>query len=141
MSTIYVDFAVCPCGEQTALRPAKPESSNSRLQPSETDEGSVLIACLRCKRVYNFDTSYLVSKPSPWGIGPYNPDAPMSVFPIPIECDWVGCKAHLVVHVVLKSDTSNAELESRKQDLLNWTFLDATCPDGHEYPRILKIQG
>src|SRR2546423_14108524 len=133
MSTIFVDFAVCPCGEQTAVRPTTPAIANANPQSSETDEYSILLACPKCKRVYTFDTDCLVSLPTPWGIGPYNPEAPTRVFHVPVSCAQLDCGARPRITVQMKSNTSAEEL---RQERLSWRWSedDLRCSVGHAIP-------
>jgi hypothetical protein len=127
MSTIYVDFAVCPCGEQTAIRPAKTALATENRQSSETDNDSIAVACPKCRRVYTFHTGEMVPIPTPWGVGPYNPEAPMTVFRVPIECDVLNCKAQLLVHTLLKSHTTDAQVE---EATMHWNTSELLCPAG-----------
>jgi hypothetical protein len=127
MNTFLVDFAFCPCGELTAIQPTKPVIPDTNPQPYGSVEGSIVVACTKCKRVYRFDTGYLKSFPLPMGIGPDNPQAPMSVFRVPIECDDLNCSAQIVVHIMLRSSTTAAELEDVQ---MSWTTSEMFCPSG-----------
>ena len=131
MNTFLVDFAFCPCGEMTAIQPTKLAIPDTSPQPYESVEGSIVVACVRCKRVYRFDTGYLQSRSTASGVGPYNPQAPMRVFQVPIACGWEGCSAQLVVHVMLNSNTTVAEIEKEKAA---WIFSELRCPEGHPFP-------
>jgi hypothetical protein len=119
MSTMFVDFAICPCGEQTAIQPSTPVIPNVRPQPSETIGGSIFVACPKCKRIYRFDTAYLVSVPTTKGLAPYNPDSPIRVFQVPIECDGLNCGTLATVFVTLSATTTHVELEKEKA---TWIF-------------------
>jgi hypothetical protein len=115
----------------TAVQPTKLAIPDTNPQPYESVEGSIVVACTRCKRVYRFDTGYLQSRSTATGIGPYNPQAPMRVFQVPIECGWVGCSAQLVVHVMLKSSTTAAELEKERA---TWICSEIEVPRGASVP-------
>jgi len=101
----------------TAIQPSKLAIPDTNPQPYASVEGSIVVACMRCKRVYRFDTGYLQSRSTTSGVGPYNPLAPMRIFEVPIACGWVGCSAQLVVHAMLSSSTTAAETRKRKGDL------------------------
>ena len=130
MNTVYMfDFARCRCGFPTPIRPSMPLLPTSNRRLSETDDAPVVVACNECKRVFWADQ--LKSEQSFWGVGPYVRDAPMRIFQVTIPCDDLGCSAHLVAHVVLKSNTTDAELEEEKA---NWILRGMSCPEGHEFP-------
>jgi hypothetical protein len=111
MSIFLVDFAVCPCGEQTPVRPSTLVIPNSGPQPLERDSGPIFVACMKCKRVYSFDTHYLLSRQTTMGVGPNNPEAPMTVFQVPIPCGRLNCNSHLRIHAFLKTNTNDAEMK------------------------------
>lgn len=73
----------------------------------------------------------LVAQETPWGVGPYNPEAPMAVFRVPIECDKLDCRSRLLVHGLLRSDTTASELEALKR---SWSLGGLACPEGHPFP-------
>src|SRR5258708_39804133 len=71
----YVDFAVCPCGERSAIQPTKPVIPDENPQPSGSVEGWIVVACAKCKRIYRFDTGNILSIPTERGLAPHNPDS------------------------------------------------------------------
>jgi hypothetical protein len=127
MNMFLVDFSVCPCGEQTAVRPSNLDPPSNDPRWSEREDELLAIACTKCNRVYRFGTADLVSQPTTKGIGPYNPEAPMTVFRVPIECDVVDCKAQLLVHVLLKSGTTGAGI---KEATMRWNTSELFCLSG-----------
>ena len=63
------------------------------------------------------------------GVGPHAPEAPTTVFQVPIECDELNCDSRLPVHVELKSSTSSEEIE-RLID--SWEVVGVECAD-HDF--------
>jgi uncharacterized Zn-finger protein len=138
MNTHLVDFAFCPCGEQTAIQPTKPVISDTHPQPYESVEGSIVVACTRCKRVYRFDTGYMLSLPTREGLAPYAPDAPTRVFRVPIQCAVEGCLTPAVIHVTLNSNTTAEQLQA-VIDAWWWDIL--RCPSGDAIPpRTIRLE-
>jgi hypothetical protein len=90
-----------------------------------------VFACNQCRRVYSLRMDELEPIPTPWGVGPYNPEAPTRVFQVPIECDDLGCSTQLLVHVELKSSTTD---EQMVEEIKTWRYLGVKCPKGHDYP-------
>jgi len=129
----YVDVAACRCGEQNAIQPTKPVIPDENPQPSGTVEGVIVVACKKCKRVYNFDTDYLASIPTTQGLAPYYPDAPTRVFRVPISCDESNCAARPLVHVEMSASTSAEQL---RQERLSWRWSqgELRCREGHAIP-------
>ena len=70
MSTYLVDFAFCPCGARTAIQPTMPVIPDTHPQPYESVEGAIFVACPKCRRVYRFDTSYMLLLDSREGVAP-----------------------------------------------------------------------
>ena len=130
---IYIDFSVCPCGEQNAIQPTKLVIPDVHPQPSAPVEGAIAVACKKCKRVYSFDTDYLVSIPSPQGLAPYVPDSPMRVFRVRVVCDQPNCAARPVIHAEMNASTSAEQL---RQKALSWRWSqgDLRCTEGHAIP-------
>jgi hypothetical protein len=133
MSTVFADFAVCPCGEQSPIRPTKPATSNASPLSSEKDENPIFVACWRCKRVYMYDTRSLVSLPIEWGLAPDNPQSPIRIFRVPIECDEPNCQARPLVHVTLNSNTTAEKLQKEKA-AWRWSETVLRCHLGHKIP-------
>jgi len=138
MTTVmFFDFARCTCGHLTAIRPSKILTPNVNQQPIDTDEDPVIVACIECKCVAEFEIDDLQSYPTPQGYGPYNPDAPTRVFQVPIKCDDLHCDSQRLTHVVLNANTSDEELLV-EQKKWRWKEGDLTCErSGHviPYPR------
>ena len=127
MSISRLDFAFCPCGERTPIRPSTLAILDGGPQLSKTYTDPIFVACTKCKRVYKFDTAYFLPEPTTMGIGPYSPEAPMTVFQVPIECDALNCKARLLVHALLKSGTTDAGIE---EATMWWSTSELFCPSG-----------
>lgn len=133
MTVFLVDFAGCKCGNLTAIRPTRVVIPGVNPQPLEPDADSILVACNKCKRVYPFDTDDLESHQTTMGIGPYSPDAPLSVFRVSLECDDLDCQAQIQVIANLNSRATDAELEKEKASW-RWVEGDLTCDVGHVLP-------
>jgi hypothetical protein len=133
MNTIYFDYAVCPCGKQTAVRPTKLALSSGRPQPSETYEPPILVACPQCNRVYSFDTSSLVAIPVDLMEAQNNPASSTRVFQVSISCDGVECKARPVVHVSMSANTTEKQLHEERSKW-RWANGEFRCSDGHLIP-------
>jgi hypothetical protein len=129
-----VDHAKCPrCGNYIPIRP-------SSLLPPETDprwkekgDDQVLFACRPCTRVYSVNKDELEQRPTAMGVGPSAPEAPTTVFRVPIACDEQECWPQLLVHVELRSNTSREQL---KVERLTWRWADDNlrCSRGHDIP-------
>jgi hypothetical protein len=128
---VLFDFARCRCGFPTPIRPSKIVPPGESRKSLETGDETIVVACKECKRVFMADQ--LKSETTLWGLAPYNPEAPMRVFRVPIECDELNCSARLLVHVMLRSDTTDAELEKEKVGW-RWAEGDLTCDLGHILP-------
>jgi len=130
---VYVDFAFCPCGERTAIQPTKPVIPDTNPQPYESVEGSIFVACPKCKRVYKFDTGYMLALDTPSGVAPYSPEAPMRVFRVPMKCDELNCEARLVIHAMLNASTTDEQLR-KEMAAWNWSESYLRCEFGHPQP-------
>ena len=131
MNTFFVDFAKCVHGHYSPIRPSSLLPPGTDQQWTEKDDGPVAFACNECRRVYSVNADELQSLPTGSGVGPYNPNSPIRVFQVPIECDALDCSAQLLVHVVLKSNTTAEQLLEQTR---TWRYVDVKCPGGHEYP-------
>ncbi len=132
MNTRYVDFAFCPCGEQTAIQPTKPMTPDTNPQSLESVEGSIIVACTKCKRVYRFDIGYMLSLPTPRGVAPYVPEAPTCVFRVPILCEKADCLARPVIVVEMSANTTAEQLQEEKT---KWSPIGVLwCNHGHDIP-------
>jgi hypothetical protein len=122
-----IDFAKCPRGHYTPIRLSSyaPEETDPRWK--EKGDAPVVFACNQCRRVYSLRTDELEPRPTPWGVAPYNPEAPTRVFQVPIECDELGCSAQLLVHVELKSNTTVEQLKEARATW-RWAEGDLACP-------------
>jgi hypothetical protein len=131
MNIAPFDFAECQCGFSIPIRPSKIPLPNKDQQSSGTGDEAVVVACSQCKRVFEVDQ--LRSEETLLGFAPANPEAPMRVSQVPIECDRLDCSAQLVVHIMLKSNTTAAELENEKATW-RWDEGELTCHRGHVQP-------
>jgi hypothetical protein len=127
----YFDFLRCKCGYPTQLRP--PTFAPEETDPIWTnlDETSAFVACIRCKRVYRVADLLMESIPATQGLAPYDPEAPMRVFLVPLGCDELGCEAQRIVIAVRRHDTGPPELGG---EAATWVWADLKCPEGHEIP-------
>jgi hypothetical protein len=98
---------------------------------SESDTPPPVVACVECKRVYDYRGQKPKGVPSPEGLAPASPHASMRVFEVLFECDELDCTAQLLVIAVLKSSTSAEELQNEKD---RWRLVDLKCPVGHVVP-------
>jgi len=98
-------------------------------QWTKTDDPLVFVACSECMRVYSFETQKLEERPSDYGLSPYNPEAPMHVFPTQLRCDAVGCGDSLTVLAVRRRNISPDALKEEKE--IRWHWQGLTCPSGH----------
>jgi hypothetical protein len=127
-----VDFAKCPREHYTAIRPSSLLPTENDPQWKARDNPPVVFACNECRRVYSVNKDELEQRPTGMGVGPYNPEAPTTVFQMPIECDDSDCSAQLLVHVWRNSNTTAEQmLEQRK----TWLFVGVKCPEGHDFPK------
>src|ERR1700693_3393127 len=108
--TIYLEFAECPLGHPTPIRPAMLYPLGDDQEWSDLDAQPVVVACSECKRVYSFETQRLVERATNDGLSPYNPDAPMHAFQVKLLCGEAGCDTPLSVIAVRKRDTTAEEL-------------------------------
>lgn len=125
MNATYLDFAQCRCGYRTPIRPSKPVIPNEDQEWTGTDDEFLFVACSECKWVYSVETKNLVEAQSLWGLEPYNPGAPMRLFPVSLPCDEAGCGTQLPVIAVRKSNTSAAALQA---EIANWHTEGLRCP-------------
>src|SRR2546427_8801205 len=88
MNAPYVlDFARCPGGHPTPIRPSKPAPEEADQKWTESGSEPLFVACSRCKRVYRVEYHQLESRSSSYGLHPYHEEARLHVFQVPIECD------------------------------------------------------
>jgi hypothetical protein len=129
MAPRLLDFVRCKCGHPTPLRPSTlaPEETDPRWK--ETDDEPVAVACIQCKRVYSAAGLPVESILTEYGVSPYDPEAPMRVFRVFLECDEIGCNSPLRVIAVRKSDTTVEALEKEKRT--TWTWRELKCPSDH----------
>lgn len=129
IGVFVVDFAKCPREHHVAIRPAHliPPETDPRWK--EKDDDPVVFACNECRRVYSVNKNELEQRPTGMGVGPYNPEAPTTVFQVPIECDNLDCSAQLLVHAWLNSNTTAEQIEEAK---LGWTVVGIKCAD-HDF--------
>jgi hypothetical protein len=128
-----VDHAKCIRGHYIPIRPSNLLPLETHPQWKEKGDDPVVFACNECRRVYSQRTDELEPRPTPWGVGPYNPAAPMRVFQVPIGCDDLNCGAQLLVHAAMKSDTTVEQLIEAKA-AWRWAEGDLKCPEGHVLP-------
>lgn len=131
MNMILVDFAVCPCGQQTPVRLSKYDPPNNDPRWSGREIETLVIACTKCKRLYRFGIGDLIPQPTTKGLAPDNPDSPTCVFRVPIECDELNCDTRVEVSVALSATTTVAELEEEKM-IWNSSGSGLMC-SGHEF--------
>lgn len=122
--TFLYDCAKCNCGHLTPVRPCSFQISG------ETDELSELTVACECKQVYSVETDELKSSPTPYALGPQDPDAPMRIFRLSVPCSRKDCRAPLEVIAVRKSDTGAEKL---KEESTTWSWEGVTCPSGHPF--------
>ena len=135
MTTIYLEFAECPLGHHTPIRPAMLYPLEDDQEWSDKDAQPVIVACIECKRVYSFETQKLRERATDYGLSPYNPESPIHAFEEKILCGETGCGTHLTVIVVRRRDTTAEELQREKAD---WTWENLRCPKGHSIPNQVK---
>ena len=131
MNTVALfDCAKCRCGYSIPIRPSKIPLPSSSREPLETDDEPLVVACSECKRV--FEAHQLKPEQTLWGLAPFYPEAPMRVFQVPIRCDELNCEARVLVHVMLKSNTTDEEL---RKEIASWLCMEGvTCEAGHPQP-------
>jgi hypothetical protein len=127
----YLDFAECPSGHSTPIRPSTLHPLEDDQEWSDEDAQPVVVACSECKRVYSFETQRLKALATDYGLSPDNPEAPMHAFRVQLWCGTQGCETPLKVFAVRKRDTTDEELQREKAD---WTWENLTCPSGHPIP-------
>ena len=66
--------------------------------------------------------------PTPMGVGPYNPEAPMHVFRVPFECDGADCPTRLSALAVRSRNTKREAVIAESPE---WKWEDLKCPKGH----------
>lgn len=131
MNTFLVDFAKCVRGHHTPIRPSSLLPPETDQQWKENNDGPVVFACNKCRRVYSVNADELESRPTGLGVAPDNPEAPTRVFQVPTGCDDLGCSAQLLVHVALKSNTT---AEQVLEQIKTWRYFGVKCPKGHDFP-------
>jgi hypothetical protein len=129
---IYLlDFATCPCGHATPIRPSTLALPKGDQKWSASGEPFVTLVCGQCKRVFDFDPDGFESKQTVYGVSPYNPESPLHLFGMTKPCGREGCATPLQIVVVRKSDTSD---EALLAEIADWWWEDLTCPSGHPIP-------
>jgi hypothetical protein len=131
MNGIFLEFADCPCGHSTPIRPSRLVPSDTGQRWKETDTAPLLVACNVCKRVYKFEANELVHRRTVKGVGPYDPAAPTCVFQVRVGCDGVKCDTLPLVFVELSSNTTDEQLQAEKA---KWRWVDLACASGHPIP-------
>jgi hypothetical protein len=130
MNTFFLEAVHCKhCQRLCYFQQSSSASPEDDPRWSELDAPTPLVACTQCKRVYDYRDQKPRSVPSAEGLAPVSPGATLSVFQVPIECGELNCESRITVHVVLKSDTSDEELELVK---LEWKIVGVRCPD-HDF--------
>jgi len=125
---IYLDFATCPYGHSTPIRPSRPAPEGVDQKWTQTESVPLFVACSRCKRVYKIEDHQLKSRPSTCGLSPYHEEAQLHVFEVPIDCDDPAHEFQLPVIAVRNADTIG-------EDAQKWRWADgheSKCPLGHE---------
>jgi hypothetical protein len=126
-----LEFAECPLGHPTPIRPAMFYRLKEGQESLTEDVPFVVVACSECKRVYKFATENLKERAAPLGLSPYSYEAPIHAFQLQIRCDERSCDTPLSVIAVRKRNTTAEEL-LKEQD--EWTWENLTCPSGHAIP-------
>lgn len=130
MNPTYYDFAKCHrCGFANQIRPTTLPAGEIHQASKEADSEPLFVACAECRRVYRYDSTQLLSRPESIGVKPYDPDAPIRVFQIPLECDEPNCEVPLEVLAVRSGDIFHEDVE--KESHL-WRGDGLKCPMGHE---------
>jgi hypothetical protein len=127
----HLEFAECPLGHSTPIRPAMLYPVVGGPKWSIEDVPFVTVACSECMRVYSLETERLKERATQDGLSPYDPDSPIHAFLVKIECGAEGCETPLSVIAVRKRDTTAEQLEREKTQ---WTWENLTCPSGHAIP-------
>ena len=127
----YLEFAECPLGHPTPIRPAMLHREVAGPEWSTEDVPFVVVACSECKRVYSFETQKLKELATDYGLSPYNPDSPIHAFRAQLLCGKKGCDTPLPVIAVRKRDTTAEEL---LKETTEWIWENLTCPSGHPIP-------
>jgi len=128
MRNPHFDFAFCPLGHRSAVRPTMPESSNDRPQSSMKDDYQVFVRCRKCNRIYSFGTLFLVPMSEDLVGDHQDPDYPTRVFQVSIECAEPDCGTRITVFATLSADTTAAQIEEQKMTWESWPGLP--CPSG-----------
>jgi hypothetical protein len=130
-----LDFAECPLGHSSPIRPSMLYREIEGPELSFEDVPFVFVACIECKRVYSFETERLKALATQHGLSPDNPEAPMHVFRVQLWCGTQGCETPLEVFATRKRDTTAEELQKESAE---WTWENLTCPSGHPIPNRAK---
>jgi hypothetical protein len=128
----YLEFAECPLGHPTPIRPAMLFQQGEDQKWTVGDVPFVVVACSECKRVYSFETERLKERVTLYGLSPYHPKSPIHAFRLQIRCDKTDCQTLLPVIAVRKRDTTAEELQRETSE---WTWENLTCPSGHAIPK------
>ena len=129
--TFYLEFAECPLGHHTPIRPAMLYPLKDDQEWSDEDAQPVIVACIECKRVYSFETQRLRERATDYGLSPWNPKSPVHAFQVRLLCGEIGCETPLLVIAVRKRDTTAEKLQKESAD---WTWENLVCPSGHPIP-------
>ena len=78
------------------------------------DSAPVFVACIQCRLVCRYESRQLFSELETMGVAPYDPDAPMRVFPVRLGCGVLNCETPREVLAVRSSDTSGEALKKEK---------------------------
>jgi hypothetical protein len=135
MNAIYLDFAERKCGHRAPIQPSTIAILDADRKSLGMEIGPQFVACESCKRVYQVET--LLSRPTPSGLSPYNPDAPMHVFRMNVLCGVTGCETPLSVIAVRNRNTS---AEALLAESAGWTWEGLICPSGDAIPDRKKIE-
>jgi hypothetical protein len=82
MNATYLEFAECPLGHPTPIRPAMLSRQVDGPKWSTEDVPFVVVACSECKRVYSFETENLKELAAQYGLSLYNPESPIHPFQV-----------------------------------------------------------
>lgn len=122
----------------TPIRHSKPEIPGDDPRWSVEESSFVVVACMKCKRLFSCGIDSLKSASSKDGLSPFDPGAPMHVFGMTLRCAKEGCESHLPVKVVRNVDTSAAALLAEAEKEWQWEGL--TCLAGHAIPDRKRLQ-
>lgn len=131
MTPVRFDFAKCTCGHLSPIRPTSSAPREPDPRWSGMDTNPLIVACSACKLVSKFLPNQLQEIDTEMGVAPYNPEAPMRVFRVPIECDEIDCRAQGEVLVTLSATTTAVELA---KEMVSWWWKDLTCLSEHPIP-------